>query len=139
MGEQHNTAVTLRAIAAWMDSHPEAEIDAVTLDVVVGRNTVRYYGVKDAADLADRARRVGGRWAKETDDVGLFRLRQEIVPGVFYELIANREDVCERVQVGEETVLEPDPSSTTAVKLPMVERVVPVYEWRCDPILAHAS
>lgn len=138
MGEQQHTAVLLRAIAAWMDSHPDAEIDQVSLDRVslerVLASTVRCYGVKDAADLADRARRIGGRWAKEADDYGLFRLRQEIAPGVFYELIANREDVCERVQVGEETVTEPDPVAVGA--LPVVERVVPVYEWRCDPILA---
>lgn len=139
MGLQHNTAVLLRAIAAWIDSHPDANVDAVSIDTVLGPATVRYYGIRDAVDLADHARRIGGAWQKDADDVGLFRLRQEIAPGVFYELIANREDVCERVQVGEETVTEPDPSSTTAVKLPMVERVVPVYEWRCASILALGS
>jgi hypothetical protein len=136
VAEQNRTAVTLRAIAAWLESHPDAVANNVTLDPYTG-SAVRDYGVTDAADLADRARRIGGRWTKQADDYGLFKLRQEIVPGVFYELVANREDVCERVQVGEEAVTEPDPVAVEA--LPKVERMVPVYEWRCEPILAHSA
>jgi hypothetical protein len=54
-------------------------------------------------------------------------------------VLASRKDVCERVQVGEETLTEsiPDPS----VEVPTVEvtKTVPVYEWQCSPLLASAG
>jgi hypothetical protein len=74
VAEQNRTAVTLRAIAAWLESHPDAVADSVTLDPFLG-STVRDYGVTDAADLAARARRIGGRWTKQANDaVALFKL-----------------------------------------------------------------
>lgn len=126
--------MTLRAIAAWIESHPDARVDRVNLDLMMGTAEVTGYGVRNAEDLASRAVRLGGRWEKQAGDYGLFTLRQEILPGVFYRLVANREDVCERVQTGEKTVTERDPKAVAA--LPGVTRTVPVYEWRCGPILA---
>lgn len=50
--------------------------------------------------------------------------------------LAKRETVCERVQVGEETVTTTVPDPTVEVPLVEVTETVPTYEWRCAPLLA---
>lgn len=133
----HSTAVQLRAIAAWLDSHPEFE----PYDIGLGWEApiVRQYGL-DAEIMAEIARTVGGRWTKDVGGASdeLFKLRQEIVPGVFVELIGSRENVCKRVVTGtrEIEVTEPDPDAVAA--LPKVTRTVTVEDahWDCGPILS---
>lgn len=89
---QPDLTVTLRAVAAWLESHPEADVHRAHFDVLTG-SALHCYAVRDGADLAARAEAIGGDWTEQIDeDVHLFRLRQEIVPGVWYELITNRED-----------------------------------------------
>jgi hypothetical protein len=127
---QHDLTRLLRAVAAWLESHPEAKVDSIHLDPLVKQYKVCCYGVAGKADLAARARAIGGHWTKHADsESGLFRLMQEIAPGVFYELIASQSSVCERVHVGVKLVTEVAPDA------PTVERTVPVYEWRCGSIL----
>lgn len=129
-------ALTLRALADWLEAHPEAEQD------VYGGGTSPFRildtGYANAAEMAARAREIGGRWEKNTDEQGVyFRLEQEILPGAFYEIYEERELVCERVVVGvtEREVEEPDPEAVA--QLPKVKRVEKVerVEWVCPPSL----
>ncbi|HZV74557.1 MAG TPA: hypothetical protein VFF79_12640 [Conexibacter sp.] len=115
----------LRAIADWLDANPAAEPSSIA----VYSDDARILDFAlDAQSLARRALSIGGRWAKGgTDDH--FWLRQEILPGVIYELCSHREAVCERVVVGTEMVTEPAPDA------PMVEVEREIVEYRCPPSL----
>lgn len=128
-------AVTLRAIAAWLESHPEFTLGGVYYEDRV--LVVRDFTPKGET-LAELARSLGGRWQKDanerdTGDDALFKLTQEIAPGARAELIAWRSEVCERVVTGTKTELVPDPDA------PLVEREVETVEWRCVPLLEAAS
>ena len=127
--------VTLRAIAAWLESHEEiaARIHEISLGEY-GYNCAQIYGL-DADDMAHLARAIGGHWTKHADE--LFSLRQEIVPGFSLLLTGARDRVCTRVVTGTTTVTEPDPEALAAV--PKIEREVETYEWRCEPLLAAAT
>jgi hypothetical protein len=60
-------------------------------------------------------------------------------------VLANRNDVCERVQVGTETVTrevrDEDAVAEALADIPVatVTEEVPVYEWECKPLLAAGS
>lgn len=79
--------MTLRAIAAWLESHPEFPAGDVMFmwpdDVV----TVNAYGVGTVGDLERRAGIVGGAWMTVRES-GTIRLRQEIMPGVWAQFVA---------------------------------------------------
>lgn len=64
-----------------------------------------------------------------------FRLQRRF-GSVLLEVWTTRDAVCERVQVGTETIETPDPEALAAV--PTVTEERPVYEWRCAPILQEA-
>jgi len=51
------------------------------------------------------------------------------------EALVNKEEVCERVVVGQKVELVPDPTYIPP-DVPLVEQVVDVTEWRCLPLLA---
>lgn len=126
--------MTLRAVAAWLESHPEVDVHEVALGHYVEQR-VSVYGL-DADRMGKLAREIGGRWDKHVDEL-LFTLKQEIAPGVALELTASRERVCERVVTGTTIVTEPDPEALAAV--PTVTREVETFEWRCAPLLAEAA
>lgn len=127
------TGDTLRAIADWVDAHPGSEPSQISLYTTPIQVNLFHHG--DAASLADLLRALGGRWDKHAyDSVGQIEFQQEILPGVRYEVVASRDAVCERVKTGETVIHEPDADAVAA--LPLVERVVETFEWRCEPILA---
>ena len=131
--------VTLRAIATWLESHPEIEAYSIHLadhDYGTGPVRVNVYGVGSPERMAAIATSVGGRWEKRFTD-SQFHLRQQIAPDAVVELTAMRSDVCQRVVTGTTTIEEPDPDALAAV--PKVTREVETYEWRCEPILAAAT
>jgi hypothetical protein len=79
---------TLRAIAAWLESHPDARPDDIDMmgwvynpPVVI----VREYLVADQAGLYDRARQIGEGWHDEWRDRA-FGVEWQIAPGVVYRL-----------------------------------------------------
>ena len=114
----------LRALADFLDEHdvPEISWQAVQFDVFAS----------DAADLLERARALGGKWNK-ADKGDWFVLRRHFGPH-YVDINAVRSKVCERVQVGTETVEVTDPEAPKVT----VER--PVYEWKCpDSLSAVAS
>lgn len=61
-----------------------------------------------------------------------FRLQRRF-GSVLLEAWTMRDAVCERVQVGTETIEKPDPEALAAV--PKITEDVPVFEWRCSPLL----
>jgi hypothetical protein len=113
----------LRSLADLLDQHPR-----------LGRyQTYRHDVFADSAEEAVQLRReIGGRWDKIDFD-SFLDLEQKIGPDVTVALSIRREQACERVQVGEQTVEKPDPDA------PMVTVTEPVYECRCSPLLEGAA
>jgi hypothetical protein len=78
--------MSLRAIAAWLESHPHAAPDVVDLlcwptPTIV----VREYIVLHQPGLYDRARQIGEGWHDEWRDRAL-GVEWQITPGVVYRL-----------------------------------------------------
>lgn len=122
-------ADVLRALAGWLDAHPGAELDQVTF---IGRPTAYDFGVADRESMGVRAREIGGRWEKDAG-TELFKLRQEVIPGVDYVMTAARDQVCERVVTGTREVERPDPDA------PLVTVTEEIVEWRCGSLLGATS
>lgn len=118
----------LRALADMIEQHPEIARYANLRDLYV-------FHVRSAEDHAEIARAALASGAQVDKDVSetLYNLILRF-GRVHAYVLAHRDDVCERVQVGTETVTEPDPDALEAV--PMVEVERPVYEWQCSPLLA---
>lgn len=75
--------------------------------------------------LATTAKAIGGQWEK-SELPSHFILRQKV--GVHrIDVFSSRENVCEKVVTGTETVTIPDPDA------PMVTVEREVYEWKCPP------
>ena len=83
--------------------------------------------------VAQFARIVGGKLTKTGDD-DFFGLRAERGNWFIEARSYNREKFCERVQVG--TKIEPAHIVPARKEEIVPEREVPIYEWRCKPILA---
>ena len=110
-----------RKMLDWLEEHPDyIPNHAITLDI--------FCWDEDAPAQLAKAAKVMGRATKDTSGDALFFVRREWGPH-HLDVNASREAVCERVQVGTETVEEPDPEAPKVT----VER--PVYEWRCPPSL----
>lgn len=120
------TADTLRALADWLDAHPTAN---GTVDFSMGHGRILDYTM-GRDEITAQARALGGQWEKDISEM-YFWLRQEVVPGVTYDLYTMRDIVCERVVVGTEEVEIPDPD----VEVPTVTVVRDVVEWRCPDSL----
>lgn len=87
----------------------------------------------DADEMAALTRQVGG--AREKVDHGsLLTVRRDFGARVHLDLNAQRDQVCEAVVVGTETVEIPDP--TVVVPTITVER--DVTRWECSPILTNS-
>ena len=84
------------------------------------------------ARLVAGRRAVGGYWYKSFTDTA-YELRREYGAGGDLSLWISRGNACERIQVGTKTEERPDPEALAAV--PTVEVEVPVYEWKCSPLL----
>lgn len=76
----------------------------------------------------------------ESEYGSYFNLRGHLA-GLQIRLVAFRDAVCRKVQVGEEEITEevPDPEALAAVPTVTVTRTVPKYDWECQPILAGAA
>ncbi|MCU1493345.1 MAG: hypothetical protein JWO62_1109 [Acidimicrobiaceae bacterium] len=109
----------LRDLTDWLEKHPEAA-DSYS------NYTVNLF-VLDADEMAALAKSLGGKWEKHSGETW-FTLARHFGPHTV-EINAARAAVCERVQVGEETVEIPDPDA------PKVTVAQPVYEWRCPESL----
>ena len=114
----------LRELVLYLGANPEAINHYSQLRVVQWAD--------DASDMADLAVSIGGRWDKEETDTHFRLIKSFGIHEVV--IVTDREKVCERVQIGVETVEVPDPT------VPLVSVTRPVYEWRCpDSLLALAE
>ncbi len=91
------------------------------------------------ADLAEAARALPSKLTKSAID-SQFHVTGQFA-GIHVQLLAKRDDVCERVVTGtrEETVTEPDPEAVAA--LPQITKTVTVEDvtWICPPSLLAPS
>lgn len=120
------TVQGLRALADFIEANPGLPWDPTYWELGV-------YGI-NAEDAAAFARSTG-TWDKipAGSDGELLKIQRSFGPiklGVF----ARRDEVCEKVVVGTETVAIPDPVALAAVPTVEVEREV--VEWKCRPLLA---
>lgn len=117
----------LRSVIAFLEANPDLTpnggqgfyVFATTADEL----RVFAEALMQGAGIGEITKDVGGDYA------GLVR---RFGPHTF-KVYTARAEVCERVEVGSETVEEPDPQALKAV--PTVTVTKPVYEWRCKPLL----
>ena len=117
----------LRELADFLEEHPQfigEYAPGVRFDVFVK-------GDAPLMEMKALIKGTGGRWDK-VDFGAWFVLRRHFGPHNL-DINAEREAVCERVQVDTKTVMKPDPSA------PLVPVEEPVYEWHCPDSLLAAS
>lgn len=92
--------------------------------------------------LAQWAKALPGEKTKTGDgtDGEYFALHARL-RGYRLKVIANRDEVCEKVVLGHDVITETVPDPDYMAAAPMVERetVKEIVEWRCNSILAGAS
>lgn len=93
-----------------------------------------YVPLRDVEQMRKIVQTLGGHWDKTGDDY-TFDMIKRYNNWASLLIYANRDDVCERKQVGTKIELVPDPD----VEVPKVEREVPVYEWICPTVLQIGS
>jgi hypothetical protein len=130
----HAWVADARALCDWLEAHPEiADLGMVVSDPA--EFTIGVYYVDLPADRMARAAALLGRCDKEVTEYNHVHNALHLVRrfgGASVRVSADRESVCERVEVGTETVEVPDPSAT----VPTITVTRPVVEWRCAPVLA---
>lgn len=124
----------LRSFAQWLEEHPAAREDFPStkytdkeIPMLDGWRVLHPEFSKGA--MAKSAMAIGGKWLKDSDDT-YYWLKQEILPGVEYQIYVGREAVCTARVVGQETVEVADPNA------PKVTVTRDVVEWDCPDILS---
>ena len=89
--------------------------------------------------FAQAAARHGAKVTKDIDDQWHNVILQ--LDGVKVEVLAYRNELCERIVTGTETVTKkvPDPEALAAIPTVEVTEEVETYKWVCKPLLADAS
>lgn len=136
--ESNTLPEALRQAADLIEAHPELPTPVVTT-YSSGTVNVAWQLMNDAATETDQKaaarliiRAIGGKWDKREYGGDTFYFDQTF--GLLeLSIYATREQVCERIVTGTETV-------TIAAKPAEPERVEEreIVEWRCEPILAEA-
>ena len=112
---------TMRELADFLEEHPQfIGYGGVQIDLFAD----------NAAEMSEMVRG-SGKWDKA--DRGVWFSLARYFGGHHIFINAEREAVCERVQVDTKTVMKPDPSA------PLVTVEEPVYEWHCPDSLLAAS
>lgn len=138
MGETNSTNIParLRAVAELIEAHPDLPAPMVT-GYSSGRVEVDWFVNHDNQQrdtmLAIR-RGIGGTWHKAPSET-YYLLRRDYA-GAVLTIYADREQVCERVVVGTETVTIPAQPAVEAQ--PERTEVREVVEWRCEPVIVEA-
>jgi hypothetical protein len=122
-------AVGLRALADFIEAHPD-----LTYPTYLRRPSVWCpTSADEVAELIRAAKADGVQIEKQHSDTQRnVRFRFGAVKA---EALVNKDEVCERVVVGQKVELVPDPTYIPP-DVPLVEQVVDVTEWRCLPLLA---
>lgn len=123
----------LRALADALEQHPELMLP-YTGRLSSPMNVIPL-GDEQRPQLTAWARALPGKREKQERDqyldlIGAFH-------GLGIKVICDRDEVCERVVVGTETVTKTvkDPAALAAVPEVEVTEEVEVVEWRCRPLL----
>ena len=128
---EHSKYVSgLRAVADFLEAHPEL---GTPLDV---QFPIFFHG-KDAEvrSHAAMAAHVFGRTDKE--DFGGYLQLVANISGFKFEMWYPRNALCRQVLVRTDYISEKVIPASPERVIPAQE--IPIYEWRCDPILAHTS
>lgn len=131
----------LRALAQWVEDHPEIDVPYQAKSVATQAFTIGAHSwnsetetEQDVAEVfASMVKALGGSRAKDADD-GYMRVTRKFGPGVALEVWASRNEVCEAVVVGTETVIENEIVEPAVTR--RVEKQRDIVEWRCAPVLA---
>jgi hypothetical protein len=131
------TASLLAEAAAILDNHPGLPSPYVTCFSSAERVEVNWYlhlnrDIEERAVAAQIVRAFGGGWDKADADEQMRFTRN--VGNVEMTILVSREEVCERVVVGSETVTLPATTPVPALPERTVEREI--VEWRCGSLLA---
>lgn len=112
-------ADSLRALARWIEEHPDLKLPhgPQILNIFPGKEEVGKY-----AKAMGKARKEYGST--------FFRLEKDFLPAVTLHAAWYREEVCERVVVGKETVVERVPATYTTQEV-----VRDKVEWRCGSVM----
>lgn len=114
----------LRALADALDENPDLPLPTIASSATI------YILFAAAEDVRALVRAARGRVEKTEDTMfDSIEYTGEIAPGLYLSLSVPREQVCDRIVVGTETVEVPDPDA------PLVQVERDVVEWRCRPIL----
>lgn len=111
----------LKAMADFLEKNPHL------IPEYTGLTVNNFY--ETSGELVANA--VGGKWDK--DATGSFYCLDKSFGPHKVSLNVRRTNVCEQVEVGEETVTIPDPDA------PMVTVTRPVYEWKCPESILEMS
>lgn len=132
--QANDIADGLLSLASLIKARP----DLVPYFGVLRQIRIHAYG-DNADDLAvfARAAMAGGATIRKNISSSQYNVAATWGP-VEVEMLANRDEVCERVVTGVETVTEqvPDPELLAAVPTVEVTREVETVEWVCRPLLA---
>jgi hypothetical protein len=122
----------LRALADWYDAHPDVPLPYEAISPL----SILISGDDDQLTEVGRIARAMGTCDKVVT-AKFFRVTKSFGPVVKLEVVADRDQVCERVVTGVETVTElvPDPAA------PLVEQTVEreIVEWQCPESILRAS
>ncbi|SRR5581483_417152 len=120
------TIASLRAAADWLEQYPELP------KVYCGNIAVFYKSDDQKADVAVVAKAMGA--AEKVYTESIFLLKKMFGREANISYVADREQVCEQVLVGKR--IEPAHTIPATEERFVPEHEVPVYEWRCAPLLA---
>lgn len=113
-----------RAMADWLAAHPNVPVDIEWVMLSVFNTD------EDNREQARAVARAVGK-AEKNYYGNYFELSVQIAEGVRFEWNTHRDNMCERRQVGERTIVhEAKPAEPERIE------VVPVYEYDCEPMFA---
>jgi len=135
--QQPSVAEQLRTLADFIDSNNIADLGFIAHNVMIslcGSDDPR----TALATFIRAGLRAGLNVTKELDSSQYGGAKVCFGPRVSIEAFANREQVCERVVVGTDTVVKQVPDPVALQDVPLVEVVEEVerVEWVCRPLLA---
>lgn len=121
----------LREYADWLEANPDLP------EIYVGNAGVfrRDFTGDQIRNMVAVARAMGHAEKMYTDTS--LHLNKVFSGDVRVSFVADRAEVCERVQVGVKVIPEVVLEAREQTVIPAHEE--PVYEWRCEPLLAKES
>lgn len=133
----------LRDVAAWIEANPQVPLPSPAQNGVPLRISVPVLSWRDGvgdidvpAAFAEAVKALGGTREKDAGD-HYMKVTRAFGPGLELYVWTTRDEVCEAVVVGTETV-EVEKVITPAVTETVTEER-DVIEWRCAPVLAIAE